>query len=496
MKTFKNKKDHKPDKKIVVFYFPWKIVSGGPIYLATLANNLAKIQNFEVFYIEYIDGYSRQFLDEQNVTILEYNEEHVFKLFPDEKILLITPIYWGNRVPFLNPESVIIFFNWHNLCIPSLRVNLQCNDEGLLSFLSMVSNNNAEFYCDKAHWDAQEEYGITFKENYVPITIPERGRQCRQEIVNKSCISIAVIGRLVIDKVYSITDLIDNLSAYTNKKIEVFIIGDGECHDIVENYEHTVNITLHMMGTLALSEISDFLREKVDLLFAMGTSALEGAALSLPTVIIPNDIKPFKCDKYVYIFDCVSFLLGWGPNQIDKLKLPTYTAKTVLEEIYDSNKKSEIGKRCRNYYVNNHKDNTAMFVKAISDATLTYKTYCETLKIIRRNSKKWAEKNIVDFNNKQACGRKVLIWGAGKGGEKLLKIFRRLGINVDSFIDNKADEIVQLDNIPVHNPDKVDKEKYVVYVSLLTYVEDITKELEERGLKKGIDYCYVFFPNY
>lgn len=35
----------------VVFYFPWKEISGGPFYLTKLADALSEIDGYQVYYI-------------------------------------------------------------------------------------------------------------------------------------------------------------------------------------------------------------------------------------------------------------------------------------------------------------------------------------------------------------------------------------------------------------------------------------------------------------
>ena len=497
MKTIKVKAITEKNTKVVVFYFPFKVVSGGPIYLSNLAIHLSKRQGFTVAYIDYEEGVARELLAGSKVHLLKYQDDFLFKLFPDNEILLITPIYWGNRVPILNAASKIIFFNWHNLCIPSLRTALQCDTEILKVFLRMVSANRAEFYCDKAHWAAQEKFGVSFIEKYVPITIPERGKPANTSIVDKQEINLAIVGRLVIDKIYAIVDLIDNLAADVtdSRRINIYVIGDGDYRKWLEGYLRPANIRLIFCGTLEISEINALMADKADVLFAMGTSVLEGAAIGMPAVVIPNDVQPFRCDRYAYLYECNSYLLGWAPEQIDLFGIKTHTVGEIIQDIYVKNRKKEIGDLCLAYYRKNHSDNTELFLQAIQATTLTYEEYHTIVSKVSADAKEWAKENIKKILQKQD-ERKLVIWGAGKGGKTLLKKLKEMDITVDFFVDQRAAGMKEIRHIPIRLPQMLFQTEHLVLVSLLTYDFKIVEELSRRGFKKNEDYLYVYFPNY
>ncbi len=481
-------------KKIVVFYFPFRIVSGGPIFLSNLAIGLSKNTSFSVYYIDYNDGAAQEILLGTEVNILEYRDERSFELFIEHEIYLVTPIYWGDRVPVLNQNSKILFLNWHNLCIPSLKSGLRCDDETLTGLLSLISDNDAEFYCDKAHWDAQEVYGVKFREIYVPITIPERKEILSKDLVDPNVINIAVVGRLVIDKVYAITDLIDNIieDYQPGNTINIYVIGDGDSKKLLVNYPKPDYINLLFCGTLRIDEINNVLSTKVDILFAMGTSVLEGASAGLPSVIIPNDVKTFHCNRYTYLYECNSFLLGWGPDQIDLFDIKTHTVGEIFNDIYKKNRKREIGELCQQYYRINHSDNNKFFLRALEGTTLKYADFDKEILFIRDTVKERYRNNINQFM-KNVNNRDKVIWGAGKRGIELLGFLNEINIKIEFFVDKKADLLKEIEKIPVKKPTFLNVKKHLVMVSLANYISDIPEELERRGFKKGIDYLYVYY---
>lgn len=482
------------DKEIIVFYFPFMIVSGGPIFLTNLAVNLSKKNRYLVYYIEYKNGMGRNYLIGSKVKVIDYEDQYVFSLFPNNEVTIITPIYWGDRVPILNSNSKIVFFNWHNLCISSLKASIRCNNAIIKEFLHVVSQNTAEFYCDKAHWLAQEKYGIHFKELYVPVTISERGIIANGELVDCKSIRIAVLGRLVIDKIYAITDLIENIIntvKYDGKEVKIYIIGDGNCRSFLDKYFDLKHIEVILMGTLGIQEINKFLVESVDLLFAMGTSVLEGAIAAIPSVVIPNDICEFNCNRYAYIYECKDYLLGWAPEQIDEFGIKTHTVNEILEEVYNGGK-CNIGNLCRKYCLENHIDNVENFVHAIDVSTLTYDKYHIAIEKTKRDTRNWIRKTIYRIITDNTS-KNIVIWGAGKGGKKIAKVIKKMNYNVTYFVDKNADSIKSLEGVEVKNPNLLNVKNDLVIVSLMTYLVEIPELLEKKGFVKGENYIYVFF---
>lgn len=474
----------------LVIYFPFKDVSGGPIFLAQLAKKMADIGEFDVFYIDFKKGPAAELLEGTNIHIIEFNDEVRFHFFMDEPITIVLPIYWGARVPIMHPDSKILFFNWHNLCVPVLKANLRTTYEHLKPFLQVISDKRAEFFCDKAHWKAQEEFGVPFKERYVPIVIPDREKRADGKLISTNQRNIAILGRLVEDKVYSVIDILRNISKLEGDILtKVYIIGDGEYRDKIAEQTFLDNIELIFCGTMTISDIDNLLCEKVDILFAMGTSILEGAAVGIPSVIIPNDIKEFQCDRYAYLYESTGYLLGWGPDQIDALGVCTHSMKEIFDDVYCMDKKKQIGNACRRYFLEHHLENIHHFRKALCDTNLLYKVYKPAFNMARRNTRKWYFEHLQQMIE-GAKERRIVIWGAGVGGKIWLTQFEKWNLNLDFFVDRNADEIKELEGVRVKKPDVLDVSRHFVFVSLLAYTDAIPNALAEKGFERERDYFY------
>lgn len=363
----------------IVFFFPWREVSGGPFYLTRLANDLASVSAYEIYYTEYPHGLTTSMITQKNIKFLEYHdEERNFSIFESEPVILVMPIYWAYFLPRVHKDTKIVYFNWHNECIPSLKTCWAVDDSVINAFLRLVQKTSSVFFCDKTHWLAQNTESIVFKEQYVPIIIPQRQRIVKSKLINKAERNIAVLGRLCRDKIYAVLDLLDNIVDLGDKiKTNVYIIGDGDCKYLLLQKKFPEHINIVFCGTMDIDDVITLLSKKADILFAMGTSVLEGASIRLPSVVIPNDIKPFVCNRYPYIFESKGYALGWYPSQIDEMDITCHTIQEIFDDIYKFGKKDEFGLKSYEYYIDNHSSNVDKFLEAIENSHLTAGQYRE-----------------------------------------------------------------------------------------------------------------------
>lgn len=362
----------------VVIYFPWLEVSGGPIYLVRLAEELAKDGAYSVYYVDYEDGFSNQLISSESVTRLTVTQND-FSIPFEEPITIITPIYFACWLPELHPQSKLLFVNWHICSIPALQNNWQTSDENIYKFLSLVHETNSVIFCDESHRLGQNTKDIDFDKNIVPITLSRENIKAKEGLVNSEEINIAILGRLCQDKIYSVINVLDNLQPLDfNRKKIVHIIGDGPDRNLID-VDSYPSIDIKFVGTLVQQEMRKYLAVKCDCLFAMGTSVLEGAAISLPSIIIAHNMKPMTSNSYVYIQDTPGYCLGWYDDQFDDLGLKPITMQNILEDLLICNSKSSLGELGFRYFSENHTIENAVikFKNAIRRNTLTSNIFTE-----------------------------------------------------------------------------------------------------------------------
>lgn len=365
-------------KKKVVFFFPWKEVSGGPTYMASLAVKLSEDLQYDVYYVDYKESLVADKLSASNVKKFFYSEP--FNLKIDEPVTLILPIYSAAHIPELNSKSKILFVNWHNYCIQALLDSWRLSDNDLQEFLYKVYKTNSVIFIDKTHWIAQNEWvsplgRYNFNENYVPVVTTKRQIKAKKNIINKKAINIGVLGRLCKDKIYSVINLLEHFDKYDiGLEKHLYVIGEGEEAKLLEELD-IKSVNIHMMGTIIGNKLSEFLADNVDILFGMGLSILEGAAIMLPSVVIPHNIHYFEIDKYALLSECSGYALGWYDTQIEHLNIKMHTLNDILDMVYIEGKKIELGQLSYDYMISNHINNDILFQKYLNKTSLSYEEF-------------------------------------------------------------------------------------------------------------------------
>lgn len=361
-------------KNRIVFFFPWKEISGGPRYLTSLANELSKNAEYEVYYTDYKNGLAVHYLGE-DVKLLEYTDPFIFPI--RDEVTLITPIYCASHIPKLHPQSKILFVNWHNYCIQALLDIWRLDEENLQAFLRLVYENNAVFFLDRSHWIAQNEWicppnRYSFQEQYIPGQVAGRESRARKELVGRNKMALAVLGRLSRDKIFAVLNFLSQLEKVQFEGIKcVFVIGDGPEKGMLEKYKAGSKMSIELLGTVTGKKLETFLANQVDALFGMGLSVLEGGVIGLPSIIIPHDTKAFSVDKFTYLQESCGGALGWSPNQIDQLEIQWHSLSSILEDIYFNGKKADLGKQALEYTRDVHSSVGKDAVKIVSTTQLT-----------------------------------------------------------------------------------------------------------------------------
>lgn len=388
--------------KNICIFFPDKNIGGGPYWLTGLAKELAKDENYKVYYIDYKNGFARTLIncEHDKVTFLDYGCKQRYCIF-DEECILFMPIYDLHRMPIINTKSKVLFFNWHNLCLPALKSTCKFLRYDMNYFLTEVFSNNAMVFCDGSHRSKCNMIsGLNFKSNYVPVILPPKRINLVSDIVNKNEINISILGRLVSDKVWSVNNIIKQAKNYkTDKKIIIHIIGDGKYKkDIITKVSK--NIEIRFCGVLKNEELDKYLLENVDVHFAMGTSVLNGGSLGIPSYIIPSYEKKFDCDKFVFLPETTDFIMGYYPNQIKTFNLKTQSFESIIDDIYINNKKSQYGQQCFKYYHENHLPEYACLKlkEYLDNTSLEYSTVA-MIKYIQ-DTKKYVKRTPIPFQYK------------------------------------------------------------------------------------------------
>lgn len=161
--------------------------------------------------------------------------------------------------------------------------------------------------------------------------------------MDNQTVRIAWVGRVSKDfKAIPIVHLIKDIESYLthkNLKIELTIVGDGDVIDLIKERASVSSFPISFINNIPYEDLNNYFIDKVDLLIAMGTSALDGAKIGCPTVVItpvrPNDPERVE---YRWIYDSVGYSLGEFPD----IDIETGQVRESFDAIMD-----EYGNRMR-----------------------------------------------------------------------------------------------------------------------------------------------------
>ncbi len=360
--------------KRILFYYPSKTVGGAQTLFIRLANYFSEQENYDVYIVDYDDGYLRKNII-NSVNVIEYEErktvglDNVIVISPLSMILsihkylpLITGkfLFWG-----IHPENLI------DILRGSYRLKRKfSNVDNVLKCINIVQyfkikkeltkllNCREVFFMDRDNMERSlsfyhlEEYN---DKNFVPIPIMENNLEV--SYLNKK--NMAWVGRICHDKVQSLLYSLKKINSITKEKVNFYIIGDGDYIDLVkqENYE---NINIIQKGFISNSALAPFLLEKhVGLVFAMGTSILETSYLKIPSMLVdPSYLKINDSYTPKWAYEIKDYTLGsLNPDK----KMGSF--ESMYQE-YLKDSKNLIGSECYNYVVNKHKlEKTALLLE-------------------------------------------------------------------------------------------------------------------------------------
>lgn len=341
-------------KTHVVFYFPWKELSGGPVYLSSLAKQLGKGASHKVSYVDYEIGQAAKLLRSTPEVELIYVKDDDYRVHFDSPVVLITPIYWAHWIPKLPPQSRVLFVNWHKMSIPVLQNSSGIRSRPLRRFLKLVADNNGVFFCDKSHVLGQDAKDARLLEAIVPISIEQKKTLAPRGILSDGEANIGVLGRLSPDKISSVLNLLENFEAVqTGLRKKLHIIGDGPGKEAIDPKDYP-SLEVIFVGELPYKNLHKYLRQNLDIVFGMGTSVLEAAALRIPSVIIPHSMDSIRGDNYVFIQDTAGACLGWHPNEYGALGVQPTTLQSIFDQTFKSENKSILADAAHTYFLENH----------------------------------------------------------------------------------------------------------------------------------------------
>ena len=385
----------------LTFYFPYQQISGVPILFAGIVNNISSFENIETIYvIDYENGALNRLIKDSKVIERIYFKDRVKVMVPEDTILIMQSIipYMIREELIISSKTKILFWNLHpeNLIpnfIPIHFINnyikskyhlfkkiidvvFKIRLDKIKNFIELSLKRNGLVFMDRTNiYNTSYKLNLEIPNNLKYLPVPIEITKDKKRIDNKKNISVSWVGRVEGFKYFILKYILEEFSDYCNEnkiQINFHLIGDGlKLHQLNSKNFNSNYFKLKNHGNLDYKDLKNFLKNNIDLAFAMGTSALDSANLSIPTVLVDYSFKRIRNYKFRWIFDTKDFDLAHDVYN-NNYTGPSYEISDLVQQFIKN--KKEFASKSRDYVFRNHDINliSKLFVKYARDTKLIF----------------------------------------------------------------------------------------------------------------------------
>jgi hypothetical protein len=300
------------------FCFPYYGVGGVSLLFLRLAEELAQKGLARCWLVDYADGFMARNRNPALTQLVEYSDDAEVRIPADATAIFQSMTPWSIFPSLqLAPSTQVLFWNCHpfNLVptLPGLRGPMQRSPAFgrmvlatiLRSYRNRVRrlvgtllSRHALVFMDQPNVENTEAYlGVTVADPvFLPIPAQEPV-QAPAAVPAKSArdfrvqgLRLAWVGRLVDFKYqilkYALNEL-NRLQPETGLRFEIIVVGSGDFREKLQTEALAMDrLAIRFIDYIAPDQLDRFLLHETDVLMAMGTSALEGAKLGVPTLLL------------------------------------------------------------------------------------------------------------------------------------------------------------------------------------------------------------------
>ena len=306
-----------------------------------------------------------------------------------DDVIVLTNI---NDTPLLekikHKKNKIVFYSVHPDTFFSsypFYMDYLCNQkQKALELISILYEHHSLHFMDWPNLKAVYDKGdIKFdKISYLPVPVMSYLNKYRNTRPAVPFI-ITSLGRgNDTEKVYPILKVLEDLNRI-GATVKLSIITDINTlyQQMIKEYVPNNQIKIDYINNLQGESLDNYLLQYSSLHIAQGTSALEGAKLGIPTILIDAAREKFP-DNYLYrwLYECEDFCLG---GEIKNGQLPYNNGRSlseILETISTDEGYRKESEACRLYLEKNHsiKSFVDRLEEACNKTTMTTSDYCNT----------------------------------------------------------------------------------------------------------------------
>jgi len=289
-----------------------------------------------------------------------------WNLHPENLVPNFIPFHFLNNII----RSNYIFFKRTIDFLFAKRLNL------LKNFIKLSIKNNSLMFMDSSNlYNTYFKLNLKNSKDVEFLPIPVRLSKKNKKINGNKVLSVSWVGRVEGFKFNILIYILNKLSKYCfekNIEIHFHLIGDGTLLEEVKKIKFSNNLLkIKVYGNLNYKDLIILLYDKVNLSFAMGTSALDSAKIGIPTILVDYSFKKIKNYKFRWIFDTENFDLAHEIEN-NEYRGPVYSLNEIINQYLKDKKKLSI--KSKKYVLEKHDINilSKTFLKKISNSKLEF----------------------------------------------------------------------------------------------------------------------------
>ncbi|MCT7511864.1 glycosyltransferase family protein [Aliarcobacter cryaerophilus] len=323
-------------KKDLYFFFPYKGVGGVPVLFLRLANYLEKLDLYNIFLIDYQNGYmANNYNQKSNIRFISYSQDTKIKFEDNDIVVFQSMPLWGmpSNLVFANTTK-LIYWNLHpyNMFGYASSISKYFKNKFVQKIVTLIfryfiypndrkavkifHEKKSIFFMDGENYiNTKELLDIEINQPiYLPLVIDNIENIKQNYTPNKELLNCIWIGRIGDFKVHILLYSLKKLNeiAKKHKKNIIFtVVGTGEYLEYLkEETSNLSEIEIKYIDYIDPLNLKEFLKD-MDIGFAMGTAALDFAKYGLPTVLLDFSYEELNKDyKFDWLYNTKDFTLG------------------------------------------------------------------------------------------------------------------------------------------------------------------------------------------
>ena len=367
--------------KKIVFCFPYRGVGGVSVLFVRIAEYISSAGLAKCYLVDYDNGYMAQTRDPELTELLVYPESGKVRI-PDNASIVFQSVTPWSMFPNLDigQGAKLLFWNCHPLnLIPSipgfrhLTAGTSWSSKFILytllilftvrvrKFLLFLIKNNGIVFMDGNNLRVSSECLCVKVKDPKFLSIPANRASTKlwnqDSLANPRRIDFLWVGRIVDFKYYPLKRFLKDISevlAVDSVSVTLTVVGTGEYYSkFVMDADQQDMVQVRFIDHVDTHDLDRFITDNASIMLAMGTSALEGAKLGVPTLLLDFSYSEIVGQYgYRWVHQTKDYNLGELLNRNNQYASQGTSLSEKISEFESS--ADLISSREHDYFLNHH----------------------------------------------------------------------------------------------------------------------------------------------